>query len=190
MHIRVLGPNDFVSMPWRNGRGTTLELCREDDAAGAMLWRLSEADVVADGPFSPFPGVDRVLLLKSGAGFDLDFGDFGRVAPVERLVPVRFSGDWPARAENVRGPSRDINVMVARGKAGAEVSVVRESVAGRLADRAVFLAVEGHWDVVIDDGHWGLAEGEVLVATAKGQPGKVSGNGVVLWIDISLSGAS
>ena len=53
MH-RLLKPADYVRMPWKNGGGQTTEIVVHP--AGATLaefdWRVSIADVDADGPFS------------------------------------------------------------------------------------------------------------------------------------------
>ena len=43
MSLRLLTAAEFRRLPWANGRGTTLELVRQDDAAGALLWRLSRS---------------------------------------------------------------------------------------------------------------------------------------------------
>jgi environmental stress-induced protein Ves len=188
MPARVLGPADFTAMPWRNGKGTTLELAREDDANGAMLWRLSSADVVEDGAFSPFPGIDRILMLTEGEGFDLDFGEHGRVAPVGPLVPVRFSGDWATRAENVRGPSRDLNVMLARGHAKAGVGVHHEAIRSTsLADRSMMLVLRGTFAVAIGREAFTLAQSHVLlVSGSKGRTATTSGSGLLVQIDIHV----
>ncbi len=110
-----LKPTDGRPMPWKNGGGTTLELAV--DPPGATLdtgfrWRISSAEVGSSGPFSPFPGLERWLLLLEGAGFEIDFGARGRVAVTEPLAPLRFSGDWPATATLLDGPCRDFNLMV------------------------------------------------------------------------------
>lgn len=110
-----LTPADGRLMPWKNGGGTTLELAV--DPPGATLetgfrWRLSSAEVGVSGPFSPFPGLERWLLLLEGAGLDLDFGPRGRVRLDDPRTPLRFSGDWPAAATLVDGPCRDLNLMV------------------------------------------------------------------------------
>ena len=110
-----LKPADGRRMPWRNGGGTTLELAVEPPGATletGFRWRLSSAEVGVSGPFSPFPGLDRWLLLLEGGGFEVDFGPHGRVALTEPLVPVRFSGDWSAAATLVDGPCLDFNLMV------------------------------------------------------------------------------
>ncbi|RZA04785.1 MAG: hypothetical protein EOP11_14315, partial [Proteobacteria bacterium] len=73
----LLEPKDFRAMPWKNGRGTTQEIAVEPSAAslddGSMLWRLSTAPVVEDGPFSQFPGFSRFLALTEGTELGLGF---------------------------------------------------------------------------------------------------------------------
>lgn len=188
MPARVLDPADFTAMPWRNGKGTTLELAREDGVDGAMLWRLSSADVVEAGAFSPFPGVDRILMLTEGDGFDLDFGPHGRVAPVEPLEPVHFSGDWTTRADNVRGPSRDLNVMVARGQATAVVGVHRDAIRTTgLADCSMMLALAGTFIVTLGSQEFTLAQSHLLLVRGeKGRRATTSGSGLLVQIDIDV----
>lgn len=98
-------------MPWANGYGQTIEMLREDGPAGLHL-RLSIATVATDGPFSLFPGIDRVLTVISGAGFHLA-GD-GIALQAAPLMPVAFPGDVAIRATGVTTASDDFNVMTAR----------------------------------------------------------------------------
>ena len=191
MRIELLGPDDFRSMPWRNGLGTTVEMAREDDADGAMLWRVSAADVVEAGAFSLFPGIDRILTLIEGPGFDLDFSGHGRVAPVAPLSPVKFSGDWTTFAEAVRGPSRDLNVMTARGKASAMVQVHRDaSSTARLGDRSLFFCLAGHSVLTVADTVHTLAPGQLAVIRVGAEDvGARSVGGTVVQIDITFSAA-
>lgn len=123
-----LKPEQGRLMPWRNGGGTTLELALEPPDAtleSGFMWRVSSAEVGVSGPFSAFPGMDRWLLLLEGSGFDLDFGARGQVDLREPLVPVRFSGDWPASAALVDGPSTDLNLMVEARRFRSSVEVLR-----------------------------------------------------------------
>ena len=102
-------------IPWKNGLGLTLELAVEPPDATletGFLWRLSSAEVAASGPFSTFPGLERWLVLLAGAGFRIDFCERGCVMLDEPLVPLRFSGDWPATATLLEGPCSDLNLMV------------------------------------------------------------------------------
>ncbi len=111
---------DFRVQTWANGRGRTVELARVDDARG-LVWRLSVAAVVEDGPFSRFAGVHRNLTVIRGPGFSLTgTGVALRAAP---LTPVAFSGDIDIAAHDVTGPSEDFNVMTRASLPPPEVGV-------------------------------------------------------------------
>lgn len=98
-------------MPWANGLGQTIELLREDGPDGLRL-RLSIATVTDPGPFSLFPGIDRVLTVISGPGFHLTGA--GRALHAAPLLPVAFPGDIAIAATGVTAASEDFNVMTAR----------------------------------------------------------------------------
>ena len=110
--MRHLTTADYRTMPWANGRGTTVELLREEGADG-LLFRLSMASVIEDGPFSILPGIERSLTVLSGPGFRLQGAGLSLIcAP---LVPVSFPGDLAVRADGTGAiPSVDFNVMSAR----------------------------------------------------------------------------
>jgi environmental stress-induced protein Ves len=109
--IRHLTRGDYRSMAWANGLGQTVEMIRVDGPEG-LLWRLSMASVVEDGDFSILPGIERNLTVLDGAGFRLTGAGIDLEA--RPLEPVAFPGDLAIRAEGLRGPSRDFNVMTAR----------------------------------------------------------------------------
>jgi hypothetical protein len=115
----------YRAMPWKNGQGITHEIAREPAAGDSFLWRLSIAEVAADGDFSLFPGIDRTISLIEGAGMELDFTQ----APGKRIdrtfQPFDFSGDWTCRCRLIGGPIRDFNLMVDRARIKAETSVLR-----------------------------------------------------------------
>lgn len=125
--MRHLTGADYRRMPWANGRGTTVEMLREDGPEGLRL-RLSMASVVEDGPFSLFPGIERNLTVIAGPGFRLE----GAVAlDCRPRVPVAFPGDVEVRAAGVgQEPSEDFNVMTAQALGRPEVWVAG---AGRIA---------------------------------------------------------
>lgn len=123
-----LTPREARRMPWKNGGGTTLELAVEPPGATldtGFAWRLSSAEVATSGPFSPFPGIERTLLLLAGDGFRLDFGGHGAVTLDRPLEPVRFSGDWPARADLLGGSCVDFNLMADPRRCRARLEVLR-----------------------------------------------------------------
>ena len=119
--MRHLTTANYRTMPWANGRGTTVELLREDGPDG-LLFRLSMASVIEDGPFSVFPGIERNLTVISGPGFRLDGP--GLSLPCKPLVPVAFAGDLPLHAAGTGMiASVDFNVMTARALPRPDVTV-------------------------------------------------------------------
>lgn len=110
--------------PWANGGGVTREVARAGvaDTAPGFDWRVSVAEVDRPGPFSTLPGVDRVIVLLDGTGLVLSVG--GRERVLEPLVPFAFPGDAATTCELRDGPTRDVNVMTARGRVSATVRVL------------------------------------------------------------------
>lgn len=161
MSLRLLTAADFRRVPWKNGRGTTLELVRRDDAAGKLLWRLSIADVIEPGPFSPLPGIDRIITLIDGEGFDLDFGGSRPPVSLRPFEPLAFSGDWSTSATIVHGPSRDFNVMTERGKICAEVELARCGVMPP-ASLTYVLAIRGGVTVCVEGATIRAESGELI----------------------------
>lgn len=123
-------------------------------------WRVSTATVGASGPFSKFPGCDRVILLLEGEGFTL--GD--RVVD-RRLEPVSFDGDAEIECRLLGGPVRDFNVITRRSRVRAEVAVARKD--GEVGGPATLVyVVEGSSTVGgtrVEAGELARADGRVLL---------------------------
>jgi environmental stress-induced protein Ves len=113
--MRILRAADRIATPWKNGGGMTREVAVWPPGAGMddFDWRVSLADVAADGPFSAFMGVDRVLTVVEGQGLVLDLE--GQATPLDVLSPFAFPGEATVAARLTAGPIRDLNVMVRRG---------------------------------------------------------------------------
>ncbi|MDJ1130834.1 HutD/Ves family protein [Streptomyces iconiensis] len=132
----VLRWSAYRSMPWKNGGGTTREVASGNlraplapaEHAEGFDWRVSVADVDGGGPFSPFPGVDRVITLVEGEGMVLTVE--GTPQPVQPLSPFAFSGDAATDCRLEAGAVRDMNVMTRRGRATAQVRIVAVAAAG------------------------------------------------------------
>jgi uncharacterized protein len=183
-----LAPPDYRRMPWRNGGGTTTEIAAEPGGPAGFLWRLSIAEVAASGPFSDFGGYDRHILLLAGRGFVLRFAE----APSRRLdrplEPFTFDGGWRTSCELVDGPVRDLNLMVARGKAVGSLEVLRMPTGTRLdlpvAGTVLLHLLEG----ALDAGGTRLQAGETLRADgAQGQPIAVAAAGEAVAVVATLS---
>lgn len=126
---RRLGPADYRDMPWKNGGGVTRELVKLPHPTDPARFRvrLSIARVETSGPFSVFPGVDRLLMILEGAGVALSFGSTPEVMLDQRWRPLAFPGEAEVQCRLLGGPVRDFNVMVDRTLGAATLTVVRMS---------------------------------------------------------------
>ncbi len=152
--LTVLRADDHARMPWANGGGTTYQVATSPVGAdlGSFDWRVSLADVDAGGPFSPFPGIDRIIMVVEGAGMELVVD--GWVVPLGPLDPLSFDGAADTSATLVDGPTRDLNVMTRRGRRTATLDVV--DVAG-----AVDVAPVEGGDVLVVVVHGDVRAGDV-----------------------------
>jgi uncharacterized protein len=127
--ILHLTASDARRMSWKNGGGVTDELAiwphGSDAAAGDFEWRIARARIERSGPFSAFPGFERVLLVVEGGGLALAHGDAApRVRP-RRLEPYAFPGEWPTSAELASGNVVDLNVLAQRERWTVSVEPLR-----------------------------------------------------------------
>ena len=166
---------DLASLParaWKNGGGLTREIAACPPGAGfeAFGWRLSVAEVERDGPFSAFPGVDRILVLLTGAGLRLQAGPEHAAAVLERAGDrFAFAGEAAVDARLVDGPTRDLNVMTRRGLWGAEVAMLDTAARVAAADALLLMSGAGRWQ--IDAGEsLDLAPGQALLWRAPAGP--------------------
>ncbi|MFJ6385308.1 HutD family protein [Kitasatospora sp. NPDC092039] len=140
--FQVLRASTRPATAWLNGGGVTREVAGFPAGAGldAFDWRVSLADVASAGPFSPFPGIDRVITLVEGAGMALT------VDGAERLVdapfrPFAFSGDASTDCRLLAGPAVDFNVMTRRGRVEATVDLATAPTTVGVPDGSTALVV-------------------------------------------------
>ncbi len=143
---RLLRARDRAPAPWKNGGGITHEIAAFPEGADleSFDWRVSMATVSAGGPFSIFPGIDRILTVLNGV-LDLDV-DGKAVQLVAASEPYAFPGDIAVRAATPRLPVTDLNVMTRRGRARARVTRLEApaSIAWNAATRLILsLSVRG-----------------------------------------------
>lgn len=115
-------------MPWKNGGGTTRELLAWPPGAADWQWRISVAQVDANGPFSVFEGVQRWFAVLDGAGVELALGQ-GDAVRRQRLMAhgeaFGFDGAEPVYCTLVGGPTQDFNLMVRNAYARATMQRVQ-----------------------------------------------------------------
>ncbi len=145
---------DLPRTPWKNGGGLTREIACMPPGVGmdGFDWRVSMAHITRDGPFSAFPGVDRVITLLEGAGVHLRSTD-GAIDHVlhQGLVPFGFPGDAAIDARLLGPDCHDLNVMTRRAACQAQVQVLRGTHALAMAPHGLLLAVHGSWRAVASD---------------------------------------
>lgn len=120
--IRIIRSADLPATPWRNGGGLTREVASASDDRG-LLWRLSLAEVAAEGPFSAFEGLQRILTVTEGAGMRYHRGNRMIEAPL--LVPVPLDGAPPVEGRLPHGPVRNVNLSYRPDTIRAEMAVLR-----------------------------------------------------------------
>ncbi len=126
---------------WRNGGGWTRQIAAgslatpifdADAAAQDWDWRLSIAEVEADGPFSTFAGIERTLVLLSGAGMDLLSPDGCVMDLASPLSRADFPGEQVIEGRLRDGATTDFNLMWRRDalRASLQVLPLAEAVEG------------------------------------------------------------
>ena len=185
--MRILRAADRIATPWKNGGGTTREVAAFPPGAGldAFAWRISLADIAADGPFSAFPGVDRVLTVIDGAGLVLDVE--GRAVTLDAASPpLAFPGEAEVAARLSDGPIRDLNLMVRRDAGQGRVR--RLAVEGavqitRRADVTLVLALDA-LRISTPDGVADLAPLDAVLLNDEGYRLSLNGHGRTLIVEI------
>ncbi|MFD6924038.1 HutD family protein [Streptomyces sp. NPDC059944] len=170
------------AVPWKNGGGVTREILVRPEGAdmAGFAWRVSLADVGADGPFSSFAGVDRILTMVEGAGMDLTVGDERRLVDT-RYVPRRFPGDLPTGCRLLGGPVVNLNVMWNRGGSAVpavEVLLLADEVAVPAGPAVLVVALCPSTELA------GLTLGRYDAALLTAEPAVLRGAGPVAVIRV------
>lgn len=149
---------DLPVSRWRNGGGETREIVSYPPGEAGFAWRASIATLAADGDFSLFPGVERVITLLRGKDVHLSTAD--RQHLLVPLSPWRFAGEWAVHAR-VKGVSEDFNIMTRRDSWQADVSLIAHSA---VSEHGVAWVTTGKWrlndeeTLCVDQGAWWLDE--------------------------------
>lgn len=148
--MEIIRYAELKAQPWRNGGGVTREVAqgrlsaagagagpavRVQDTAptqdtawvqdAAWDWRVSIAELTKAGPFSHFPGMDRVLTVIEGDLLLLQVD--GAEHPLEKYRPFRFSGDADSAGALPTGDIRNLNVIARNGAYKGYTSIIELS---------------------------------------------------------------
>ncbi len=161
--INIIPPTEFKKIPWKNGKGETLELAINNGATlDNFLWRLSIASVASNGEFSNFSGYFRNLILLDGNGIDLAHKT-GQVDQLRRQLDMAaFNGANTTIGTLVDGEIHDFNIMTKIGAVEAHVHRFTEFCHFKLSEKLHFayglstqltLQRDSKEDVLVPAGH-------------------------------------
>ena len=110
--IKIIPQQTFKKIPWKNGKGVTLELAINNQATLSNFdWRLSIATVDSNGEFSDFEGYTRNLVLIDGNGVVLSHNK-NQIDRLENILDFStFDGKDKTIAKLISGPITDFNLM-------------------------------------------------------------------------------
>lgn len=114
MTISYLPATKYVAMPWKNGTGSTDEICLLPAGASRDKFdlRVSRATISVPGVFSSFPGAERTITLIEGAGLALEFE--GHTVELGIEQPHTFDSGMTPIGTPSGGTVRVVNVMASR----------------------------------------------------------------------------
>lgn len=188
---------DIASLPvtpWKNGGGSTREIVCRPDGAGMdrFDWRVSIATIAQDGPFSAFPGMDRVIMLLAGDGVQLQSAHGIRHRLDQPHAPFAFPGDVALDCTLLGGTSTDFNVMTRRGAVQAEVQVLQGDTQMPGSASGLLLALRGQWHLRSADSTQTCAAGQGLWwdSTPCGwQATPQDRDAALVWVHLAVAGA-
>nr|QDF36126.1 HutD family protein [Bradyrhizobium symbiodeficiens] len=131
MKTTLLKSEDYTRSPWKNGGGIFTDIAdahRPGSSAkdwDSLLWRFASTPIVAPGPFSHMPGIDRLQMVVGGRGLVLrsPTQEFDEREP---FTTVRFTGETEIVTALEAGPVEVVNLMARRGAAEIALAALRE----------------------------------------------------------------
>jgi hypothetical protein len=131
MKATLLKSEDYTRSPWKNGGGIFTDIAdahRKDSPQknwDSLLWRFASTPIVAPGPFSHMPGIDRLQMVVNGRGLVLKSPtqEFDEREP---FTTVRFAGEMEIVTALEQGPVEVVNLMARRGAAEIDLVALRE----------------------------------------------------------------
>ncbi len=168
MKTTLLTSENYTRSPWKNGGGVFTDIADAHRAGSpvkdwdSLLWRFAATPIVAPGPFSYMPGIDRLQMVIAGRGLVLKAPgqEFDEREP---FTTVRFTGELDIVTELEAGPVEVVNLMARRGAAEIELLALREP-----GDRPLFTgthlvyAVSGNCSIRLNSEEFVIPEGSTL----------------------------
>lgn len=131
MKTTLLKSEHYTRAPWKNGGGVFTDIADAHRPGSpvkdwdSLLWRFAATPIVAPGPFSHMPGIDRLQMVVGGRGLVLKAPgqEFDEREP---FTTVRFTGEHDIVTALEAGPVEVVNLMARRGAVNIELVALRE----------------------------------------------------------------
>lgn len=163
--ISILSPDNFNTIPWKNGKGETIELAINDGGTlDDFTWRLSMASVVEDGVFSDFSGYQRNLILIEGNGISLQHDD-NKIDKLHNLLEIaNFDGGCRTVGNLHAGAITDFNVISHKEKCDVSVDTFfkQQRVAIKKADLCFVYSLLGEIQLTSSQNNQVIKSGYLL----------------------------
>jgi uncharacterized protein len=168
MKTTMLKSEDYTRSPWKNGGGIFTDIADAHRAGSAvkdwdsLLWRFAATPIVAPGPFSHMPGIDRLQMVVGGRGLVLKAPgqEFDEREP---FTTVRFTGEHAIVTELEAGPVEVVNLMARRGAVEIELLALREPGEQRLsAGSHLVYAARGDCSIRLDGADFAISHENTL----------------------------
>ena len=116
MQSRYLAPEDYETVPWKNGGGVSTTIAGErfpghppGDWSG-VNWQLGRTRIALPAPFSDLTGFERLQIVIGGSGLVLETPE-GDIDLREPFRPVRYDGGTPIVSRLENGPVDVLNLI-------------------------------------------------------------------------------
>lgn len=132
---------------WRNAAGETREICTFPPAKRDFYWRASIASIAANGEFSLFPGMERIVTLLEGGEMLLESADrFNHT--LKPFQPFAFAADPVVKAKLTAGQmSMDFNIMTRPDVCKAKVRIAERTFTTFGSRGGVVFVINGAWQL-------------------------------------------
>lgn len=168
MKTTLLTAENYTCSPWKNGGGVFTDIADAHRADApvkdwdSLLWRFASTPIVAPGPFSYMPGIDRLQMVVGGRGLVLKGRD-REFDEREPFTTVRFTGELAIVTELEAGPVEVVNLMARRGAVEIELSALTEPGDRRLSARThLVYAACGDCSIRLDGAKFAIPDRSTL----------------------------
>ncbi|MTD26703.1 HutD/Ves family protein [Erwinia sorbitola] len=141
--IHLYDSSRLPASRWRNGGGETREIVSYPPGLADFEWRISIATIAADGDFSLFPGIDRIITLLSGEVALYRHGNLYHQLGLHQ--PFAFAGEDAISARLAAQTSTDFNIMARRDIYQPEAGITTAPFSPVATAAGVVYVLAGHW---------------------------------------------